>query len=232
MSGSSNQATAGVTTEKSPEQAAAELLAQMDEFDKTIEVETKQPVTIGPTAAEVRATEIPASTGADIPLTSSEARALIEKLAAAEARAQQLEIEKQELQEQAAAQLSNRRLRAEAAPFAPPGGSYRFRCGPAAPEKYPHLKIWEGMACDESEVKRWYAANFEEVPGSGKQIDPMSVKLAVECVDPKRAQVLVLQKRLAALRQKVNMGSALSRSDQELLERFEADVFQYSTGAT
>lgn len=177
-------------------------------------------------ATQDRATQSGDVSGA---MADSEILARLDRLEAAEKEIERLRLENERLAAEQTSSLAGLRLRHEAKPFAPEGGSYRFRIGPhpAVKAKYPDLPTIEEMACDESEIIRWYCANHEVTKGSGKQVDPVKVRLECVCIDKKRAYAIILKQRLAALRLKVSSGGALSREDQALLSEYEAEVFNY-----
>lgn len=152
--------------------------------------------------------------------------ARLAKLEAAEKEVEALRAENERLTQE---KFSSRRLMHGARPFAPQGGSYKFRIGPTKrdKEKYPHLETVEEEACDESELKRWYCATNESKPGSNMQIDPANVTLDIVCIDKRRSELLVLKNQLSALREKINKGSALGPNDLKLLQKYEAEVYNY-----
>lgn len=166
---------------------------------------------------------------ATAPPFDSTTHELLARLEAAEKQVSALKAENESLAQQAT--LTNRRIRSEAAPFAPEPGSYVFRIGPVDREKHPDLPVVTQRACDESEMIRWYCATHEEKKGSGKQLDPVRVHLKVECIDKRRSQLIVLDQRLGAIRHKIAAGGQLTKEDQELVARFEAKIFQFPEGS-
>lgn len=151
--------------------------------------------------------------------------ALLAKLAAAEKRADDAEA----ALKAEAAEGAGLKVRHGEVPYAGELGGYEFKIGPADKEKYPHLPTVTQHAVDEAELKRWYTLTYEHPAGSGKRVDPISVRLLVECKDSKRGQLLKFKHRLAGIRQKLNSGAALSDSDNLLLEQNEAEILNYST---
>ena len=82
-------------------------------------------------------------------------------------------------------------------------------------------------AVDESEALRWYCVANESAPGSGKAVDPIKCRLTVECVGRQRADAIMRQKQIGALRRKVEAGLQLSDTETALLATCEKEIFQY-----
>jgi hypothetical protein len=107
---------------------------------------------------------------------------------------------------------------------------YQFKVTPIPKkdgDQFPHLKPQVVEACDESEALRWYCVANESRPGSGQALDPMKIRLKVESVGRKRADSIVRQKQIGALRLKVNAGLQLSEKEADLLETCEKEIFNF-----
>lgn len=107
---------------------------------------------------------------------------------------------------------------------------YKFRVTPIPKkdgDQFAHLKPQDVEACDESEALRWYCVANESRPGSGQALDPMKVRLKVEAIGRKRADSIMRQKQIGALRLKVQAGLTLSKQESELLATCEKEIFQY-----
>lgn len=109
---------------------------------------------------------------------------------------------------------------------------YKFRVTPIPkkdgnPDQFSHLKPQDVEACDESEALRWYCVANESRPGSGQALDPMKVRLKVEPIGRKRADSVVRQKQIGALRLKVNAGLQLTEKESALLATCEKEIFQF-----
>lgn len=107
---------------------------------------------------------------------------------------------------------------------------YKFRVTPIPKkdgDQFSHLKPQEVEACDESEALRWYCVANESRPGSGQALDPMKVRLKVEPIGRKRADSVMRQKQIGALRLKVQAGLPLSTQESTLLSTCEKEIFQY-----
>lgn len=107
---------------------------------------------------------------------------------------------------------------------------YKFRVTPIAKkdgDSIDHLQPAEVEAVDESEALRWYCVANESRPGSGQALDPMRVRLKVESIGRKRADSVMRQKQIGALRLKVQSGVTLSPKELALLDTCEKEVFQF-----
>lgn len=109
---------------------------------------------------------------------------------------------------------------------------YKFRVTPIPkkdgnPDQFAHLKPQEVEACDESEALRWYCVANESRPGSGQALDPMKVRLKVEAIGRKRADSVMRQKQIGALRVKVQAGLQLTEKETALLATCEKEIFQF-----
>jgi len=147
---------------------------------------------------------------------------LLKKLAAAEERAQQLEIENDALTTDASSGLKVRKE--PGGPFTGPEGGYKFSIGPLNAELFPHLPKLEQYACDESELKRWYAATHENPPKSGKRLDLLKVKLEIVLLDPRRAKLIIHKQKLANIRSKLEAGASLTSAEQATMDKYEREI--------
>lgn len=100
-----------------------------------------------------------------------------------------------------------------------------FRIGPFDKEKHPHLPVVEMKACDESEMIRWYCATTHDPPKSGKQVDPVKVRLKVECLDKGRADLIWRKQHLSNIRSKLASGSPLTGKEQDMLDANEDEIY-------
>lgn len=122
------------------------------------------------------------------------------------------------------------KCRPGAKPFLGDGGGYEFVVTPKyTSEKLSHLKPMKVRCCDESEALRWYCEANENAPGSGRALDTVTpgLQLIAQCIDERRAQAILLQKQIAALRTKIERNMPLTDQDHELLERYESKVMNY-----
>lgn len=149
---------------------------------------------------------------------------ILAKLAAAEAKIREQDEELAAKAQEAAAM----KVRPDEAPFAGEN-AYRFSVGPLHAAKYPQLQTHVVEACDESEAIRWYCMTQQHPAGSGKRVDPVKVQLVATCLDKRRAENIMLAKRIAAVRRKLESGSALSKEDNEILDKYEGKVLGYDS---
>jgi hypothetical protein len=159
---------------------------------------------------------------------------LLERLAALEAANAELQKRNQELKEEAEAIASAGGLRysPKEQAFAGPNG-YLFEVTPMLKEgdtTYAHLKPRKVKAVDESEALRWYCQVNEMKPGSGRAVDPLRVRLTVKVVGRERADSILRQRQIAALRLKVQGNQKLSEKDEALLAEVEDEIYGYSNG--
>lgn len=109
-------------------------------------------------------------------------------------------------------------------------GGYEFRVEPITKDgEFEHLKPTTVRCVDESEAIRWYCQKNEMKPGTGKALDPVRVRLKVTCASKERAESIILQKRIALLRVKINNGQELTAEDQELARRCEKQLFGFDS---
>ena len=163
------------------------------------------------------------------PEDNAEVKALMEKLEAAEARAQAAE------QERDAALTDRSGLKVAASDQAHTGdhGGYNFSVGPRSAKLRESLPAKQILACDESEAKRFYCYTTEYPPGSGLRVDPVKVVLDVVCLDRgKRNEVANHRKKLSAIRKKLDAGVLLSEAEKELYEAHEAEILQLEKETT
>lgn len=109
-------------------------------------------------------------------------------------------------------------------------GGYEFEVIPRIKEgdtSLAHLVPKKVRACDESEAIRWYCQTNEMKKGTGIAVDPVKVPLSAKCLGRERADAIMRQRRISALRSKVESGHTLSETDRELLETCEQEVFGY-----
>lgn len=144
------------------------------------------------------------------------------KLQAAEAKLKSAE---EELKRQAE-ETAGLKIRSGETPFAPEDGGYKFEVGPSpkAAEKYPDLPRVEVNAVDESEAIRWYCLTHSYPAKSGNRVDPVKVPMLAVCKDPRRKQLENHKKQLAAIRRKLDSGTALSDADNKLFEANEKEI--------
>ena len=156
------------------------------------------------------------------PVTDPAVAALVAKLAAAEARIAAFEQERKDDE----LATTGAKIRAGEIPLNIPGGSYLFRVGPMLDKDKARLPTVEEVAVDESEIKRWYCLSHDDPPGSKKPVDPLKVKLQVECIDPARRASINLQKKLSAIRAKLENGHSLTEDEQKFADQHEAEVLR------
>lgn len=147
------------------------------------------------------------------------------KLQAAQERADQLEAKLK----QQAEETAGLKVRSGEKPFAPEDGGYKFEVGPSpkVAEKYPELKRVTVNAVDESEAIRWYCMTHSYPPKSGNRVDPVKIPLTADCKDPRRKQLENHKKQLAAIRRKLDSGTALSDADRKVFEANESEILGY-----
>lgn len=160
--------------------------------------------------------ETKAETIVDKPLVADDSQIaqLLARLEAAEKRVAKLQEENDLLHGDNSSGL---RLSNSAKPYAGEAGGYKFQIGPLDSVKYPHLRTVTENAVDESEMIRWYAATNEHPPGSKRRLDILKIKLRVICIDARREKLIAHRKRIAAIRAKIDAGSALNDRDEETL---------------
>jgi len=148
---------------------------------------------------------------------------LLKKMAETEAELARVTAERDEAREQAEA-MSNRRV-SKSEPLRIKGSTYLFEVGPVKAKDYPHLPVVQIETIDESEAIRWYAATHEHPPQSGRQVDLVAVKMQARCIDPKRAQAIMIQKQISILRQKVEQNQALTEREQQMVQEFHEKIY-------
>lgn len=105
---------------------------------------------------------------------------------------------------------------------------YEFLVTPMPKEgEFQHLKPATVRAVDESEALRWYCVANEMKPGTGAALDPVKVRLDVKPVGRKRADSIMRQKQIGALRKKVEANQPLSEQESDLLASCEREIFNY-----
>lgn len=150
----------------------------------------------------------------------------LELMAKLEAKERDLAKAEQQLAESIANETSGLRVRTEErGPYRGDSGGWLFRIEPFDKEKFPHLKPVEIKACDESELIRWYCATHQDPPKSGKQVDPVKVRLKVECLDKGRQDLIWRKQYLSNIRAKLAAGSPLTQKEQSILDANENEVY-------
>lgn len=150
----------------------------------------------------------------------------LELMAKLEAKERDLAKAEQQLAETIANETSGLRVRTEErGPYRGENGGWMFRIAPFDKEKFPHLAPVEMKACDESEMIRWYCATHQDPPKSGKQVDPVKVRLKVECLDKGRASLIWQKQQLSNIRAKLASGSPLTEKEQKMLDANEDEVY-------
>lgn len=122
------------------------------------------------------------------------------------------------------------KYRPQAKPYAGENGGYKFVVVPKYTDpKLSHLKPMEVTCCDESEAIRWYCEANESHPGSGLALDTVTIglQLTAKCLDESRKASILIQKKLAAIRNKLERNMAMSDEDEQLMQQYEAKIFGY-----
>lgn len=149
-----------------------------------------------------------------------------ELMAKLEAKERELAKAEQQLADSIANETSGLRVRTEErGPYRGENGGWLFRIAPFDKEKFPHLQAVEMKACDEAEMIRWYCATHQDPPKSGKQVDPVKVRLKVECLDKGRADLIWKKQHLSNIRAKLASGSPLAEKEQVMLDANEDEIY-------
>ncbi len=115
-------------------------------------------------------------------------------------------------------------------PFTGEDGGYEFIVTPhpsAEDHDSGHLEPATVRACDESEAIRWYCQSHESKKGSQRAVDPVKVRITAKIVGRARADAIMRQRQISALRRKVETGNQLSEADQALLSECEDEVYGF-----
>lgn len=159
---------------------------------------------------------------------------VLSRLEAAEAALKERDAEINQLRDEAARVAATGGLKYSPSdrPYAGPGGGFEFTVTPILREgetEFAHLTPKTVRACDESEALRWYCQAHEMKPGSGKAVDPVRVRLTVACLGRERADAIMRQKQISALRRKVEAGVQLTEADNALLAQCEGEIYGYGS---
>lgn len=147
------------------------------------------------------------------------------------ARLDQLEKELEAEREKALAAAeaeSGRRVSNSDKPLRGEHGGWKFKVGPEKPQDFPGLEPLIDNFVDEAEAKRFYINTRSWPLNSGIALDPISVKIAVECVDDRRKKEIVLQRQIAIIRAKLEKGQSLTTAEQQILSGNEARVYNFN----
>ena len=81
---------------------------------------------------------------------------------------------------------------------------------------------------DEAEAKRFYINTRSWPLNSGIALDPIAVKITVECIDDRRKKEIVIQRQIAIIRAKLEKGQSLTPAEAKVLEGNEARVYNFA----
>ena len=139
----------------------------------------------------------------------------------------ELEAERQKALAAAEAE-SGRRVSNSDKPLRGEHGGWKFKVGPEKPSDFPGLEPLIDNFVDEAEAKRFYINTRSWPLNSGIALDPIAVKITVECIDDRRKKEIVIQRQIAIIRAKLEKGQSLTPAEAKVLEGNEARVYNFA----